>query len=134
MKTSYQCYDHRPWRERIPSLAAVIALLFGVLPLLLASAAAFGASSSYSDSILEGPRPGPCAGANTGADYIGGADAYGRYVAPASIGGEAPIQPDSETVFVEVPTGRHGERANVAVEVKGLRAGINAPTACSPRR
>lgn len=137
MKTSYHSYNMRGWRDRFSVPAALIALLFGVLPLLLASAAAMGAPrkapmSSGDDSLLI-PRPGPCWGASTGADYIGGADADGHFVAPADVGGTSAIKLDSETVYADIGTGRRGDVANVALDVKGLKAGLAAPNACSPR-
>ena len=131
---SYHSYNAQTWRTKFPAFAGVFALLFGILPLLLASAAAFGAPMrSGDDALLSGPRPGPCAGASQGADYIGGADANGYYVAPAALEGTASVQLDSETVYAKVGTGRH-DKAEVAVDVKGLKAALAAPTACYPRR
>ncbi len=116
-------------------LAAVLALLFGVLPLVLASAAALGAPAAVRPSpILTGPAPGPCAGATTGAEYIGGTDAYGHRVVPAETGQIAQVHLESETVLAGVRTGRHGPDALVDVEVAGLGAALDAPTACSRRR
>lgn len=148
MKTSYHSYNvrvwrghisaQRGWRDRFSAHMALFAVLFGLLPLLLAGAAAMAAPqsapmSSGSDSLLF-PRSGPCWGATTGADYIGGADADGHFVAPADLPGTAAIQLDSETVYADILTGHRGETANVAVDVKGLKAGLEAPDACRPRR
>lgn len=133
MKTSYQSYKSPNWREKVPSFAGILGVLFGLVPLLLASAAALGAPMrSGDDSLLTGGHPGPCAGASQGADYIGGADADGHFVAPAALEGTSSVRLDSETVFADVGTGGHG-RANVAVDVKGLKAGLAAPNACRPR-
>lgn len=139
MKTSYLSYNVSSLRDRFSIPAALIALLFGILPLVLASAAAMGAPqnnppmSSGDDSLLN-PRPGPCWGASTGADYIGGADANGHFVAPADVRGTSSVKLDSETVYADVRHGRRDEVANVAVDVKGLKAGLEAPNGCHPRR
>lgn len=145
MKTSYHSYnmkgwrahDTRSWRDRFTVHFALIAFLFGLVPFLLASAAAMGAPrppmASGNDSLLV-PRSGPCWGANIGADYIGGADADGHFVAPAGLTGASAIKLDSETVYADVRTGHRGETANVAVDVKGLKAALEAPNACRPRR
>ena len=116
-------------------MIAVLAVLFGLLPLALASAAAIGAPArEQASSILTGPAPGPCAGATTGAEYIGGTDVYGHRVAPAETGEIAHVHLDSQTVYADTGSGRHGQGATVAVEVKGLSASLAAPTACSRRR
>lgn len=134
MKVSYHSYNSRTWRAKFPVFAGVFAVLFGLVPFLLATAAAVGAPMrSGDDSLLTGGRPGPCAGASQGAEYIGGADANGHFVAPADLDAPASVQLDSETVYADVGTGRRG-RANVAVDVKGLKAAMAAPSACRPRR
>lgn len=133
MKTTYQSYRRSGWRDRVPQLAVLLALLFGLLPLLLAAVAAYGGTVVVNgdNSILSGPPPGPCAGANVPANYIGGADAYGRPVPPADLPGGPTVRLPDNTVFAEVDTGRHGSGAGVPVEVRGLRAALAAPDGCA---
>ena len=135
MKASNYYYDFWGWRDRVATRAAILALLFGILPLLLATAAAFAAPvGTRHDSILAGPAAGPCAGASSGADYVGGTDAYGRPVPTADVAGAPVVQLDSETVYADVRAGRHDGMANVAVDVKGLGRAMAAPSGCSPER
>lgn len=134
MKASHQSYNRRPWWERFSPFATMFTLLFGVLPLLLAAAALAAPPHDKDASILLEPAPGPCAGANLGPGYIGGADAYGRYVAPADLPGPAALHLDSETVYPVVRRDRHHGGTEVAVNVDGLANILDAPAACSLHR
>lgn len=134
MKTSHQSYNRRRWWERFSPFATIFAFLFGVLPLLLAVAALAAPARDKDASILLEPAPGPCAGANLGPGYTGGADAYGRRVAPADLPGPAAVHLDSETVYPVVRRGRHRGGTEVAVNVDGLANILEAPAACSPHR
>ena len=130
MKTSYHSYHGRRWRARISPFAAVLALLFGILPLLLAATAAFGGTirARPDDSILTGPPPGPCAEAQAGPDYVGGTDVNGYPVVPADVGGGPRVTLNSETVYPEVRAG--GTRTEVAVTVHGLHRKMAEPRGC----
>jgi len=95
MKTTHQsCQRCHRW-SRVPEIAALLAVLFGALPLLMAAAVWAAPMRSGDDSILTGPPPGPCAALAAGADYEGGTDAYGHPVTPADLPGRrAERQPD----------------------------------------
>ena len=135
MKASNYCYQGWNWCDRIATRAAIMALLFGIVPLVLVTAVAFGAPAETGHrAILAGPAPGPCAGASLGAEYIGGTDAYGRYVPSADVAGAPAVQLDSETVYADVKTGPHEGLTDVAVDVRGLGRAMAAPHGCSPRR
>lgn len=134
MKAAYQYYDHPNWWERLPSYAVLLAILFGAVPLLLAAAALAQPAHEHSASILLGPTPGPCGGANSGPDYIGGADAYGHYVTPADLPGLATVRLGSETVYPVIRNGRHRGGTEVEANVDGLVSILDAPDACALRR
>lgn len=132
MKASNYCYQEWNWRDRIAPRAAIMAILFGLVPILLVSAAAWaGAAHTGPDPILAGPAPGPCASLTAGADYMGGTDASGHPVAPADLGDSPRVRLDSETVYADVGAGRHDGMANVAVDVTGLAKGMAAAGACA---
>jgi len=136
MKASNYYYQSWNWRDRIATRAAIMAVLFGIVPILLVTAAAFAAPAAdpRHDAILAGPAPGPCAEASLGAEYVGGTDAFGHYVPPADVAGAPDVQLDSETVYADVRTGPREGLANVAVDVRGLGRAMAAPHGCSPNR
>lgn len=134
MKAAYQYYDHSRLWGRLPPYAVLLAILFGAVPLLLAAAALAQPGPEHSTSILLGPAPGPCWGANLTPGYIGGADASGHYVAPADLPGLATVHLDSETVYPVVRRGRHRGWTGLEVDVDGLVNILEAPNACVPQR
>lgn len=134
MKTAYQYFDHSSLWERLPPFAALLAILFGAVPLLLAAAALAQPAHEHSASILLGPALGPCLGANLPPDYVGGVDAYGRYVPPANLPGLATVHLDSETVYPVIRRGRHRGWTGLDVDVDGLVNILDAPDACAPNR
>lgn len=89
--------------------------------------------TSGDQSLLEGPAPGPCAGANVYPDYVGGTDVYGHPVAPADVNGIVSVNLASDTVIADVPSG-HRTSDQVAVDVHGLRDLMNAPNGCAVHR
>ena len=129
MKTTHQsCQRCHPWGH-FPEIAALLAILFGALPLLMAAAAWAAPVQRTADSILTGPALGPCADLTAGADYEGGTDDYGHPVTPADLPGQVRVTLDSETVYPTVG-GANGNQALAKVTVHGLKAVVKAPSAC----
>ncbi|MBU6444846.1 MAG: hypothetical protein KGR48_13155 [Alphaproteobacteria bacterium] len=129
MKTTHQSCQRCHWWSRFREFAALVALLFGVLPLLMAAVAWASPARSDTDSILTGPAPGLCANLTAGADYEGGTDAYGHPVTAAELPGSVRVTLDSETVYPMVG-GRRGSQAEAKVTVHGLRSVLEAQSAC----
>ncbi len=129
MKTTHQsCQRCHPW-DRFREIAALLAILFGALPLLLAAVAWAAPARSDADPILAGPAFGLCAGLTAGADYEGGTDAYGHPVTPADLPGQVRVTLDSETVY-PMAGGPNGSQTVAQVTVHGLKSVLEAPSAC----
>jgi hypothetical protein len=106
----------------------VLTVLFALLPLALAGAAAYGAglNSASEQALLRGPQPGRCYGLESQADYAGGTNAYGKPVAPA--GGPYAVPP------VRVPGQiilAHTAAGYIPVRIQGLNRGLAASNACA---
>lgn len=129
MKTTHQsCQRCHRW-SRVPEIAALLAILFGALPLFMAAVAWGAPMRSGDDSILTGPALGPCAGLTAGADYEGGTDAYGHPVTPADLPGQVRVTLDSETVYPMIGS-QTGDQTAAKVTVYGLKSVLDAPSAC----
>ena len=147
MKTTQEYCGVTHLRDHFPEFALILAILFGILPFVLAIAAGAAPARPSPSSILQGPSPvsereasilrgpasGPCEGASSGADYIGGADADGRPVPPAEGKPLATAHLDSETVYPLVQGGRTAAGTEIKVKVNGLANIMNAPTGCPPQ-
>jgi hypothetical protein len=106
----------------------LLTLLFALLPMVLAGAAAYGAglNSVSEQAILRGPPPGPCYGLENHADYAGGTNANGKQVAPAEGPYAAPpIQIPGQIILAHTAAGY------IPVRIQGLNQGLAASNACS---
>ena len=109
----------------------LLTILFALLPLVLAGAAAYGAqlSSVSEQHLLRGPRPGRCYGLENQADYAGGTNAYGKQVAPAEGPyGAPPVQIPGQMILAHTAAGY------IPVRIRGLDQGLAASNACARLR
>ncbi len=106
----------------------LLTVLFALLPLALAGAAAYGAevNSVSEQDLLKGAPPGRCYGLENQADYAGGTNAYGKQVTPAEGPyGAPPVQIPGQMVLA------HTAEGYISVKVRGLSRGLAASNACA---
>jgi hypothetical protein len=106
----------------------LLTVLFALLPLALAGAAAYGAEvdTMSEQALLRGPQPGGCYGLENRADYAGGTNAYGKQVAPAEGPYESPpVRIPGQMILAHTPEGY------IPVRVRGLNRGLAASSACA---
>ncbi len=109
----------------------LLTVLFALLPLALAGAAAYGAelNSVSEQHLLRGPRPGRCYGLENQGDYAGGTNAYGKRVAPAEGPyGAPPVQIPGQMILA------HTAEGYIPVRIWGLDRGLAASNACARLR